>query len=914
MTSTDILVVHYQQEVRSYLQSLLQEAGFSVQSVSSGAEALSLIRKDKPQLILLDVEMPEIPGDELCKIIKQDPTLQDIVVFILTSRGDLDTKLACFASGAEEYLVQPVDSRELTARVARFIRLIDRLKTPRPSVRQKRQQPKPVEARPEQEKDVLSPGSNVPLEIGSLALSDYSFVQFQTTYGVYRVESLVGRGGMGQVYKARDELLERYVAIKVLASKLSSSPEFVERFRREAKVLASINHSGIASIYSFSEQKGEHYFAMQWCSGGSVAELIKTRQVDPLNAVDIVLQCARALLAASKKGIVHRDIKPSNIMFDENQLIKLVDFGLAFAKQISANLTQGSEFLGTPSYMAPEQAKSPSVDHRADIYSLGITFYHMLYGKLPFEATSAVDMVIKHSLQPFPTYDDRNGLISNSIYSVLQKMTQKDPALRYQDYPSLISDLERVRNELFNQRQLKVPTVGQASTRPVVRNTNFFETLAILHNSGDSGLLKVRWSGLQKQYLVRNREIIFFESTQTGENIWSALVEKNIMKQEDIPGPGADMESKLNRFLLNEIFTLADFKKTYRELMKSSLTQVFLWPVFESEFMSAVVNHEAFSSIRIAEFLMEAARSVLDYQTLKSSIPANGYLTRTQQFDDVLRTLPLNPEESFVASRLEGKNMTLDTLNMLAGVPEDRIVRLLFVLEKFGALQIKTPESRASRKVESGKFNMPAASHPGPQFQPSNIHSSPSNPSRSTISTSDYQVQQPRTPVTESALRDQYLAELQKKRFQMPAPPPQEAQVRMEVQKSEKKIELEQHVRDAESFYHLAEKKYEEGFYYDVTNLCKQAVAHNPAEAKYYMLMAYAYAKHPRFVKDAEVSYQRAVDLDPWNTEYRIQLAEFYVEQGLSMRALNECKKILQITPQHSRALELHKQLAAKQR
>jgi tetratricopeptide (TPR) repeat protein len=377
------------------------------------------------------------------------------------------------------------------------------------------------------------------------------------------------------------------------------------------------------------------------------------------------------------------------------------------------------------------------------------------------------------------------------------------------------------------------------------------------------------------------------------------------------------MESKLNRFLLNQIFSLADFKKTYRELMKSSLTQVLYWPVYESEFESAQVNHEAFSAIRIAEFLMEATRSLLDYETLKSSIPSQGHLNRTRQFDDVLRTLPLSPEESFVASRLEMENMTLDTLNMLAGVPEDRIVRLLYALEKFGALQIHLPESKISRRAEASRLNVPAGSPPGPQFQSSPIHHSPSSGNPPVSPFESMQPKESKKQPTESSLRDEYLAELQKKRFQSPASQSshaQEAQVRMEVQKSDKKIELEQHLKDAESLYLVAEQKYEEGFYYEATTLCRRAIANNPAEAKYYLLMAHAYSKHPRFVKDAEIAYQKAVDLDNWNVEYRLELAEFYVDQGLSMRAFNEVKKILQLNPQHARALELHKQIASKHR
>src|SRR5262249_34731771 len=149
-------------------------------------------------------------------------------------------------------------------------------------------------------------------------------------YGAYRVENMITRGGMGQVLKGYDELLERPIAIKILSPRLANSTEFVERFRREAKVLASLNHVGIAAIYSIGEQKGENYFAMQWCSNGSLADRIrKQTRIEILPAVDIILQCARGLAAAWKKGIVHRDIKPSNLMFDDNQMVKVVDFGLA---------------------------------------------------------------------------------------------------------------------------------------------------------------------------------------------------------------------------------------------------------------------------------------------------------------------------------------------------------------------------------------------------------------------------------------------------------------------------------------------------------------------------------------------------------------------------------------------------------
>ncbi|HEY7162573.1 MAG TPA: protein kinase, partial [Acidobacteriota bacterium] len=927
---------------------------------------LALIQQEKPQLIILDLMMPEMPGDELCRIIKSDAALKDIVVFILTSKGDLETKLACFSSGAEEYLVKPIDSRELTARVGRFIRLIDELKMPT--------------AMPNSEvisktniavDGATSPPKSDP-DVPSLALSDYSFLNFQSFYGVYRVESLVGKGGMGQVFKAKDEQLDRYVAVKVLAAKLSRSPEFVERFRREAKVLASINHPGIASIYSFSEQKGEHYFAMQWCSGGSVSDLVRKKgKVEPMTGVDIIYQCAQALNAASKKGIVHRDIKPSNLMFDENQLIKIVDFGLAYAEQISTNLTQGGEFLGTPSYMAPEQAKSPSVDHRADIYSLGITFYHMLYSKLPFQATSPIEMVIKHTSHPFPEYDSQDGKLPKSVYRIIEKMTQKDPAKRYQDYGALIQDLEGVRNEFLHRSQLKIPSASRVAPVSAITSGNFFELLALVYSRLQSGLITCKWNTLEKRFLVKNSDIVLFDSAQPDENIWLYLAKKGVMKREDIPLNRNEIEQPLNRLLLNHVFSLEDFKRAYRELMISALHQVHFWPVFEGHFATAQIEHEAFCEIPMVDYLLNAARETIDYALIKAQVPNGVTMRRTEQFDYLLRTLNLNPEESFVASRFEGENITVDMLNMLTGLPEERITRIIFSLSKFGAIEFKAQERKSSDKPASSvrKMDSPPKVDPVPAYSPpppppksarietiqpmptpvTPVISQPvaapvaappvqtapaavkaAKPSVSTTPVPTAQSAKPKTasrtstsgpdPKTEAALRDNYLLEMQRRRFtaipneDTPTPTPTEAQVRMEVQKSAGMIEAEQHIKIAEQFFKLAEKKFEDGDFYNVTSLCKQAIQNHPTDPRYYQLMAQAYSKHPRFLKDAQANWEKAIELDPWNPEFHVQLAEFYIQQGLWLRASNHVKKALTITPEHKRAMELSQTLKGKHR
>ena len=147
-----------------------------------------------------------------------------------------------------------------------------------------------------------------------------------------------------------------------------------------------------------------------------------------------------------------------------------------------------------------------------------------------------------------------------------------------------------------------------------------------------------------------------------------------------------------------------------------------------------------------------------------------------------------------------------------------------------------------------------------------------------------------------------------------PTPTPTEAQVRMEVQKSAGMIEAEQHVKVAEQFFKLAEKKFEDGDFYNVTSLCKQAIQNHPTDPRYYQLMAQAYSKHPRFLKDAQANWEKAIELDPWNPEFHVQLAEFYIQQGLWLRASNHVKKALTITPEHKRATELTQTLKGKYR
>src|ERR1700728_4093068 len=207
---------------------------------------------------------------------------------------------------------------------------------------------------------------------------------------------LVGKGGMGAVYKARQKQLNRFVALKILPPGIGGEPAFAQRFTREAQALAQLNHPGIVTLYEFGETSGQFYFLMEFVDGVNLRQLLAGGRVSPREALAIVPQICDALPFAHDQGIVHRDIKPENILLDRRGRVKVADFGLAKlvgagneaaeagASHQSSALTEAGKIMGTPSYMAPEQVAHPTdVDHRADIYALGVVFYQMLTGELP---------------------------------------------------------------------------------------------------------------------------------------------------------------------------------------------------------------------------------------------------------------------------------------------------------------------------------------------------------------------------------------------------------------------------------------------------------------------------------------------------------------------------------------------------
>ena len=295
--------------------------------------------------------------------------------------------------------------------------------------------------------------------------------------GRYKIIRMIGGGGMANVYLARDMILDRDVALKVLRMDFSNDEEFIKRFHREAQSATSLTHPNIVSIYDVGEEDGIYYIVMEYVDGMTLKQYIQAFSPIPAEKViDIMKQITSALALAHQNHIVHRDIKPHNLLIDHEDNVKITDFGIAMALS-ATSITQTNSVLGSVHYLSPEQARGGMANKKSDIYSLGIVMFELLTGRLPFSGESAVSIALKHLQSETPSPRRWNPAIPQSVENIVLKATAKDPFHRYASVEEMAMDLNTALDpERLDERKFVIPEDDDVTKAiPIITNDELFQ-------------------------------------------------------------------------------------------------------------------------------------------------------------------------------------------------------------------------------------------------------------------------------------------------------------------------------------------------------------------------------------------------------------------------------------------------------
>lgn len=264
----------------------------------------------------------------------------------------------------------------------------------------------------------------------------------ESQFGKYRIIQLLGRGGMADVYEAEEKSVGRIVALKILPAEFARDEERAQRFKKEIQASAALDHPNIVTVFEVGEIEGISYYTMSLLPGGDLKQKLMANNLSLEKGIEILKQIASGLDYAHNCGFVHRDVKPENILFRNDQTAVLADFGIAKATESGTRMTAAGLSIGTPHYMSPEQAAGKEVDGRSDIYALGIIFYELLTGSVPFEANESLAIGIKHLNDPVPQLHGSHAALN----PILRKLMAKQPADRYQTGSELIAALDQLRS------------------------------------------------------------------------------------------------------------------------------------------------------------------------------------------------------------------------------------------------------------------------------------------------------------------------------------------------------------------------------------------------------------------------------------------------------------------------------------
>lgn len=297
------------------------------------------------------------------------------------------------------------------------------------------------------------------------------------TLGNYQIVERIGRGGMAEVYKGYHSRLDRHVAIKILHGFLAEGQDFLERFEREAKAVATLRHPNIVQIHDFETKEDQYYMVMEYVDGATLTDILiqysKSKDTMPLQEVyAIIKQVSDALDYAHKRGLIHRDIKPSNILIDNVGNTFLTDFGIARIVS-STQFTATGALIGTPAYMSPEQCKGTDLTHVSDLYSLGIILYEMLTGLVPYDSETPLSVLQKHIAEPVPSLETLRTDLPAAFEKVIKKALAKEPKDRYQKANEMSKALKQALSEVERteeraKAEIEEPTPADTTTQPTV--------------------------------------------------------------------------------------------------------------------------------------------------------------------------------------------------------------------------------------------------------------------------------------------------------------------------------------------------------------------------------------------------------------------------------------------------------------
>lgn len=419
--SVRLLIADDYKTGRAVLSLHLTNCGYQVEQAGDGHEALDLALSGRFDLLLLDIEMPGLNGLEVLAKVRERFTPTELPIIMISARDESPDVVAAFAGGANDYVTKPIDLAVTEARIRAQSLL-------RFAAKQEVEVP-----------DLSGKGAGQ-------VLTEVVDLQPGTILGPYLLEGLLGKGAMGEVYRARNQALDRPVALKILQANFDEHPEALARFRREAKLAARIEHPNVVGIYEVGKWQGRYFLAMQLVEGESLASRLEREgKLEPEAALRIVKETALGLAAAHSHGVIHRDIKPSNILLTE-EAVKLVDFGLARPSDPrDGRLTQENRLLGTPEFMSPEQFAEKELAPPSDIYSLGVTWYMLLAGRAPFEDESTLlELAVAHLNKAPIDVREYSPEVSQATADLLARMLAKEPADRPPDGTALLAELERL--------------------------------------------------------------------------------------------------------------------------------------------------------------------------------------------------------------------------------------------------------------------------------------------------------------------------------------------------------------------------------------------------------------------------------------------------------------------------------------